>query len=169
MIVGHHAHCLQGYEVYKGKPIFYGLGNFLCSRYLRLPNRRLTYEGVGESRNRSQRERRTVIARVVFDDQRRVSVEYKPLFQLESPPILTLPSPRMERRIRRELTRYSRRLQAPNYDGWRFGMYRRTDEVRRMLEELREFGWRREYGSLTTLKRVTRKLLSGKNVRRNDS
>lgn len=27
IIVGCHAHCLQGYEVYKGKHIFYGIGN----------------------------------------------------------------------------------------------------------------------------------------------
>ena len=28
-IINHHQHCYSGYEVYKGKPIFYGLGNFL--------------------------------------------------------------------------------------------------------------------------------------------
>lgn len=27
-VVNHHQHCFSGYEVYKGKPIFYGLGNF---------------------------------------------------------------------------------------------------------------------------------------------
>ena len=27
-IVNHHQHCFSGYEIYKGKPIFYGLGNF---------------------------------------------------------------------------------------------------------------------------------------------
>ena len=27
-IINHHQHCINGYEVYKGKPIFYGLGNF---------------------------------------------------------------------------------------------------------------------------------------------
>jgi hypothetical protein len=29
VIHGHHAHVPQGWEVYKGKPIFYGLGNFI--------------------------------------------------------------------------------------------------------------------------------------------
>ena len=29
MIVNHHQHVVSGYEVYKGVPIFYGLGNFL--------------------------------------------------------------------------------------------------------------------------------------------
>ena len=27
-VVNHHQHCFSGYEVYKGKPVFYGLGNF---------------------------------------------------------------------------------------------------------------------------------------------
>lgn len=27
-VINHHQHCMNGYEVYKGKPIFYGLGNF---------------------------------------------------------------------------------------------------------------------------------------------
>lgn len=27
-IVNHHQHCFSGYEIYNGKPIFYGLGNF---------------------------------------------------------------------------------------------------------------------------------------------
>lgn len=28
-VVNHHQHCYSGYELYKNKPIFYGLGNFL--------------------------------------------------------------------------------------------------------------------------------------------
>lgn len=31
-IVGHHTHCPSGYEVYRGTPIFYGLGNFIFDR-----------------------------------------------------------------------------------------------------------------------------------------
>jgi len=27
VVVGHHAHCIQSYETYRGKPIMYGLGN----------------------------------------------------------------------------------------------------------------------------------------------
>lgn len=29
LILGHHSHVLQGYEIYKEKPIIYGLGNFI--------------------------------------------------------------------------------------------------------------------------------------------
>lgn len=28
VVINHHQHCFSGYEIYKGKPIFYGLGNF---------------------------------------------------------------------------------------------------------------------------------------------
>ena len=28
-VINHHQHCFSGYEIYQGKPIFYGLGNFL--------------------------------------------------------------------------------------------------------------------------------------------
>lgn len=28
-VVNHHQHCFSGYEVYKSRPIFYGIGNFL--------------------------------------------------------------------------------------------------------------------------------------------
>ena len=31
-VINHHQHCLSGYEVYKEKPIFYGLGNFCFDR-----------------------------------------------------------------------------------------------------------------------------------------
>ena len=29
LIVGHHTHCIGGYEIYQGVPIYYSLGNFL--------------------------------------------------------------------------------------------------------------------------------------------
>lgn len=32
VVLCHHTHCSSGYETYKGKPIFYGLGNFIFDR-----------------------------------------------------------------------------------------------------------------------------------------
>jgi len=37
VVVNHHQHCYSGYEVYNGKPIFYGLGNF-CFDYKNTSN-----------------------------------------------------------------------------------------------------------------------------------
>lgn len=34
VVINHHQHCYSGYEVYKGKPIFYGIGNFCFDRNL---------------------------------------------------------------------------------------------------------------------------------------
>ena len=31
-VIGHHTHCFSGYEIYKGKPIIYSLGNFIFDR-----------------------------------------------------------------------------------------------------------------------------------------
>ncbi|MFA6171769.1 MAG: AmmeMemoRadiSam system protein B [Patescibacteria group bacterium] len=33
IIIGHHPHVMQGMEIYKGKPIFYSLGNFVFDQY----------------------------------------------------------------------------------------------------------------------------------------
>ncbi|MDD3284422.1 MAG: AmmeMemoRadiSam system protein B [Patescibacteria group bacterium] len=33
MIIGHHPHVVQGMEIYKNKPIFYSLGNFIFDQY----------------------------------------------------------------------------------------------------------------------------------------
>jgi hypothetical protein len=39
LVVGHHAHILRGVEVYRGRPIFHGLGNFVTvTRALDLDN-----------------------------------------------------------------------------------------------------------------------------------
>ena len=40
-VVNHHQHCYSGYEVYNGKPIFYGLGNF-CFDWNGTPSKKWT-------------------------------------------------------------------------------------------------------------------------------
>ncbi len=32
LVVGHHTHCVSGYELYQGTPIYYSLGNFLFTK-----------------------------------------------------------------------------------------------------------------------------------------
>lgn len=50
-VIGSHPHCPQGWETYKGKPIFYSLGNFLFNSKenydYRATNRPHWYEGLG--------------------------------------------------------------------------------------------------------------------------
>lgn len=36
-VVNHHQHCFSGYEIYKEKPIFYGLGNFCFDSFKKQP------------------------------------------------------------------------------------------------------------------------------------
>lgn len=38
-VVNHHQHCISGYEVYDGKPIFYGLGNFCFDTISKCPSK----------------------------------------------------------------------------------------------------------------------------------
>lgn len=40
-VVNHHQHCYSGYELYNGKPIFYGIGNF-CFDYIGIPSKQWT-------------------------------------------------------------------------------------------------------------------------------
>ena len=42
-VINHHQHCYSGYEIYNGKPIFYGLGNFCFDKLERKND--LWYEG----------------------------------------------------------------------------------------------------------------------------
>jgi hypothetical protein len=42
VVVGHHAHILRGIEIYRGKPVFHGLGNFVAVTHA------LTPDGVDE-------------------------------------------------------------------------------------------------------------------------
>ena len=54
-IINHHQHCFSGYEVYRGKPIYYGLGNFCFDRQAYRTN------GLWD---------KGLMVRVVFDDEK---------------------------------------------------------------------------------------------------
>ena len=43
-VINHHQHCISGYEIYKEKPIFYGIGNFCFDN--KLNNSKLWYDGL---------------------------------------------------------------------------------------------------------------------------
>lgn len=54
VVVGHHAHILRGIEVYRGKPIFHGLGNFVCVTRALSPSGNDSAERAAWARRREQ-------------------------------------------------------------------------------------------------------------------
>jgi hypothetical protein len=161
LVVGHHTHCLQAGEMYRGKPIFYSLGNLMVSPFFRDSNRRLTYEpGVGTLRRMSLRERRTLVARLRLFDQGRVEVRMTPVLQNEFDPILTEPDESTRHAILDSWQRRSERVQRPDYALW-YGGYRRWDELLKYVEELTDGGWRKV--NWRTPWRFTHKLVTGQN------
>ncbi len=162
IIVGHHAHCLQGYEVYKGKPIFYGLGNFFCSAYRKLSDKKLTYEKTGTYRYRFIRERKTVVVNITYSPENGYSFEYHPLYQLDNPPALTIPDNSIRNSICMMMEKLSRRIAHPDYGTRKFPLYRRMDELKRIWEDFKEVGIKLEYFHPRTPLRIMRKLLIGK-------
>ena len=67
LIIGHHSHTIQPYEVYKGKHIFYSLGNFCFSEFL--------FEG--ENYVMPKRRKYALIVSVVFEkDKYHISTNY---------------------------------------------------------------------------------------------
>ena len=162
IIVGHHAHCLQGYEVYNGKPIFYGLGNFFCSAYRKLPDKRLTYDQEGTYRYRFLRERKTMVVLVTYSPDNGYNIEYHPLYQLDNPPVLTIPDDGIKRNIQAMVKTLSKRITLPEYGTWRFPLYRRMDEIKRIWEDFKEVGIKLSYLHPCTPLRIIRKLLIGK-------
>jgi len=60
VVIGHHPHILQGIEIYKNKPIAHSLGNFVFGTY-------------------NQKAKRSVIMRVVFDNNSVKRIELVPI------------------------------------------------------------------------------------------
>jgi len=63
-VIGHHPHVIQGIESYRGKPIFYSLGNFLFDNYAGA----VTYKGHWEDRHKG------ILAKVSFSSD---SISYE--------------------------------------------------------------------------------------------
>ena len=85
MVFGHHHHVLKGVEIYKGKPIYHGLGNFVCVTYAMTAGHNDTPEMIAYLKQRAREgrgdghyevdfypwspvSRYTIIAKVLTDD-----------------------------------------------------------------------------------------------------
>ena len=82
MILGHHTHILKGIEMYKGKPIFYSLGNF-C---LELGPHMRDHKHVGMLdklyRVKDWHDRRkTMMAKAVIEDGKVKRISYIPCYE----------------------------------------------------------------------------------------
>ncbi len=54
IVFAHHAHMLKGVEIYKGKPIFHGLGNFVTVTYAMTPGKNESPEMVAYMKRRER-------------------------------------------------------------------------------------------------------------------
>jgi hypothetical protein len=162
LVVGHHTHCLQTAELYRGTPIIYSLGNFLFSPFHRAANRRLTYTpNEGDFCRMTRRERQTLVAKVALSRQEHPEVELVPLVQSAVEPILTLPDARTRRLILDGWQRRSRLVQHPQYAA-RYRLHRRLDELKKYWGDATEGGWRKLRWQ--TPLRISHKLLAGQNM-----
>ncbi len=85
MIVGHHAHILKGIEVYKGKVIFYSLGNFAFDQPITNRNRITSPERYGWEVDAEYPSylfpadsRKTLIAKCMISNQKITKVSFLP-------------------------------------------------------------------------------------------
>lgn len=162
LVIGHHAHCLQGYEVYRGKPIFYGIGNFISSPYMKDEKSHLNYENKGKLRIRYARERNTAIFNVIFGKRGVKSVSVLPLLQKKGKPVMTLPDSKTKNRILKGIEKSSRRIKSKYYKSLIFPVVRRLDELMRMYDDIKDEGLKKDFFSFSTFARIITKLLKGK-------
>ncbi len=91
LILGHHPHVLQGIELYKGKAIFYSLGNFLFDQI-----DDVTYQ--------------TLLARIVFNDKKEQTVLVRPMRIVRRALYLSLSEGEDLALIAGNVARYSKRF-----------------------------------------------------------
>jgi len=86
LVMGHHAHMLKGIELYKGKAIFHGLGDFVPAysaddKEQRLAHRFLsTYSSVIIPNDSDMSTRWSMIAKCIINDKKISQVGYIPCF-----------------------------------------------------------------------------------------
>lgn len=102
IVVGHHPHSLRGVEIYKGRPIFHGLGNFAAATRAfsgkaanKETSRTKAYYSVGSERGDDaypfrEETRHSMIAKCLVDDAGRIETRFIPCY-IEGP---TWPAPR---------------------------------------------------------------------------
>jgi len=159
IIVGHHTHCHQGYEVWEGCPIFYSLGNFVCSQYTVVDKT----SGKLKTRDYLERERTSTLVRLELAANKPIISDFVFLLQSRKVPVLKFlePDSAIDRKVRQRFQLLCFFLKSPFYP-LLYPILRRLDEITRMLEELKEDGVKKI--TLRTPLNSLRKFITGRNL-----
>jgi len=84
------------------------------------------------------------------------------LYQRTDPPVLRMPAPAMEWRIRRQLVRSSKRLHGLYPHAAAYPVYRCMNEMTDVCDDFHEQGWRLKYAHPSTSPRVGQKFFTGR-------
>lgn len=86
-VINHHQHCISGYEIYKGKPIAYGIGNFCFDRVNTFNDK--WNDGV--------------VACLEFENEN-VAIKLKPIIQCSQKPCVIVATGEDKQRINKEIS-----------------------------------------------------------------
>jgi len=115
VVLGHHSHVVQGTLVYKGKPIYFSLGNFLFSQYYATNGgRRINYDNLGELSRMRRASRIGMIAEVDLnctDNNRIVPI----LLNKKAPVFEDISDCKQETKALAAMTNLSKPLSSNNY------------------------------------------------------
>ena len=133
IILGHHPHVLQGYEIYRGKPIIYSLGNFIADDLPFSDGNILSWKGP---------ERIGCILRLVLDREKVLQVEQ--IATCDRRPSLVITEDKHHLRyVRRVNRRLARGITMPRYR-WEHFKIRVCQPIWAHLRwrKLRQLRWR---------------------------
>lgn len=105
IIIGHHAHVLQGVEFYKNKPIFYNLGNFFFPEFKRRNGK--VHKWNSDSRN-------SILVQIDFNKNSIRKIQLLPIYQ-ENNNRIRLITGKKKNEFYQNLNYWSEKLNTPNY------------------------------------------------------
>lgn len=118
-IIAHHTHCSSGFEVYKGVPIFYGLGNFIF-----------------DGKNKPESWYEGFFVRLTINENKVRDINLLPYWQCEKSPGLRLMDERESEIFLKKIKKYSEIIRnhgSPNQEWVSFCGSQRTEYLGHLL------------------------------------
>jgi poly-gamma-glutamate capsule biosynthesis protein CapA/YwtB (metallophosphatase superfamily) len=142
IILGHHPHVIQGYEMHKGKIVLYSLGNFL-------------FPALSDKSHWEKRHRTSLIFKCVMAKSGRlIDYGFIPILQEgENNPILTIPGQDYSDEVLRNMQKWSQ-LYSKSYYPLEFNLGHRKDKLRDSVRST--VVHIKEEGFINTLKKTAR-------------